>query len=100
MNQQATPPQVEVFVHNPTVVESDQPVSYNKDEDNEEDHSNEEEIAGDDPLDHISLVLLFDEKVTDQERRVIYFIKDRHGNQWAFEYTKKIDNSDESSSKG
>ncbi|KAI8549188.1 hypothetical protein RHMOL_Rhmol06G0006900 [Rhododendron molle] len=55
----------------------------------------EEESADNDPLDEISLNLLFDERVTNNEIRVIHPITDRFGNWWGFVGTRKVDNNDE-----
>ncbi|KAI8530274.1 hypothetical protein RHMOL_Rhmol11G0043800 [Rhododendron molle] len=55
----------------------------------------EEESADNDPLDEISLNLLFDERVTNNEIRVIRLITNRFGNWWGFVGTRRVDNSDE-----
>ncbi|KAI8572246.1 hypothetical protein RHMOL_Rhmol01G0183000 [Rhododendron molle] len=63
----------------------------------EAEEAREEESTDNDPLDKVSLNLLFDERVTNNEIRVIHPITDRFGNWWGFVGTRRIDGDNDES---
>lgn len=88
--------QVPIYFYDPSTPTDDYwLISEGEELCDEEENVEDEEIAEEDPLDVISLSLLFDEGVANTEIRVIHFIRDRLGNWRGFISTRKLDNSDE-----